>query len=141
VTENFFHQQLQFTRSFKKRLNEELQAAGLFHSQWLVLYCIQKMEPVTQVEISAYLDVEKPTISRTVRRLTSQGLLADAPSSDKREKRLRLTPEGHVRFKEGEKIVMEFETALAKEIDEAKFETTLQTIQQLQDRLKQEEMD
>src|SRR5699024_1650361 len=112
MIETFFHQQLQFTRSFKKMLNEQLAAAGLFHSQWLVLYCIKEQQPVTLVEISNYLDVEKPTVSRTVKRLEEQGLAETIPSEDKRERRLQLSSKGQESFRKGREIVTRFEAEL-----------------------------
>lgn len=141
MVETFFHQQLQFTRSFKKKLNEQLSAAGLFHSQWLVLYCIHKLEPVTLVEISNYLDVEKPTVSRTIKRLDEQELLETVPSSDKREKRIQLATKGKEKYEKGQEIVNRFEKRLAEGITETDRLTTLQTIQTLEQRLKQEEID
>ena len=131
----FFHEQLQFTRSFKKKLNEKLAEAGLFHSQWLVLYTINKQQSVTHVEISDYLDVEKPTVSRTVKRLEEQDLVETIPSEDKREKRLQLTEKGLERYKEGHEIVTHFEKELSMDISEADAENTLSTIKKLNEKL------
>lgn len=141
MVESMFHQQLQFTRSFKKALNEKLSAAGLYHSQWLVLYCINKFQPATQVEISNYLAVEKPTISRTIKRLEEQGFIEIVPSSDKRERRIRLSKKGEAGYEKAQAIVTQFEAGLIEEIKETDQLTTLKTIQTLQQRLKQEEMD
>ena len=137
---NFFHQQLQFSRAFKKALNKQLSEAGLFHSQWLVLYCIKKQQPVTLVEISNYLDVEKPTISRTIKRLEEQKLVESVPGADKRERRICLTETGENSYKKGQKIVFQFEKELAAEISDADMETTLNTILSLGKKLKKEEI-
>lgn len=137
MIETFFHQQLQFTRSFKKRLNEELAVAGLFHSQWLVLYCIQKQQSVTLVEISNYLDVEKPTVSRTVKRLEEQGLVETIPSKDKRERLLQLSIKGQESFRKGQEIVSRFELELMADISDADVNTILNTMQQLKEKMKE----
>ena len=131
----FFHEQLQFTRSFKKKLNEKLSVAELFHSQWLVLYSINKEQSVTLVEISDYLDVEKPTISRTVKRLEEQDLVDTIPSEDKRERRLQLTEKGLERYKEGHEIVTRFEQGLIMDIPDEDAKTTLEMIQKLKEKL------
>jgi len=131
----YIHEQLQFTRSFKKKLNEELGQTGLFHSQWLVLYTINRQQSVTHVEISDYLDIEKPTVSRTVKRLEEQNLVETIPSEDKREKRLQLTKKGIEHYKEGHEIVTHFEDALMLDIPKKDANTLLTTIQKLKEKL------
>ncbi|MHA6252870.1 MarR family winged helix-turn-helix transcriptional regulator [Oceanobacillus sp. CAU 1775] len=131
----FFHQHLQFSRSFKKQLNERLTAIDLFHTQWLVLYCINRMQPVTLVEISNYLDVEKPTISRTVKRLEEQNLIETIPSEDKRERLIRLSLKGEESYKEGQEIVAQYEANLVQTISERDMEITLKTIEKLKEKL------
>lgn len=141
MKDRFFHRQLQFCRSFKKKLNEKLSAAELYYSQWLVLYCIKHMQPVTLVEIGNYLAVEKPTISRTVKRLDQQGLIKEMPSQDKRERRVCLTDVGEERYGQGQKIVFQFEAELLTDISQKDLDTTMRTIQHLQEKLKKGEID
>jgi len=130
-----FHQQSQFTRSFKKKLNEKLSEAGLFYTQFLVMYYINQQQPVSLVEISNYLDVEKPTITRTVKRLEEQDYIEEVPSSDKREKRLRLTEKGENSYQKGQGIVTRFESELLKGITEKDIETTLNLIHYLNEKI------
>lgn len=137
MREKIFHEQLQFTRSFKKKLNEKLAEADLFHSQWLVLFYVEKQQPVTLVEISNYLDVEKPTVSRTVKRLEEQELIEAIPSVDKRERRIRLTARGQDSYQKGYEIVTSFEEELLLDIPEKDVITTLNTIQELQNKLQE----
>lgn len=136
MIEKFFHQQLQFARSFKKKLNEQLADTGLFHSQWLVLYCINKEQTVTLVEISNYLDVEKPTVSRTVKRLEEQGLVEMIPSEDKREKRMQLSVIGQKKYEKAREIVTRFEAGLMDEVSDTDVKTTLDTMQKLKEKMK-----
>ena len=131
----FFHEQLQFSRSFRKELNERLKEINLFHTQWLVLYCMSLKESTTLVEISNYLDVEKPTISRTVKRLEEQGFIETLPSDDKRERRIALSSKGLTSFKEGSQIITAYEAELIEGISVADLKITLQTIQKLKMRL------
>ncbi|WP_337018529.1 MarR family transcriptional regulator [Oceanobacillus massiliensis] len=132
---SFFHQQLQFTRSFKKKLNERLAEAGLFHSQWLLIYCLECQKSATLVDISEYLDVEKPTITRTVKRLAEQGLVEGIPSEDKRERRIKLTEKGIQVYEEAGRIVEQFEQELLKGISKQDEEITIRTIQHLRKKL------
>jgi len=133
---SFFHQNQQFTRSFTKNLNEHLAAVDLYHSQWLVIYYLKQFETSTLVEISDYLDVEKPTITRTVNRLEEWELIEKYPSKDKRERRIKLTAKGIKVSEEALQIVNSFESELLEEIPEADMKTTLRTIQLLKSKLK-----
>ena len=136
MTQSFFHQNLQFARSFTKKLNEQLVGIGLYHSQWLIVYYLKQFETSTLVEISNYLDVEKPTISRTVDRLEKRQLIEKIPSKDKRERRIQLTEKGIQVYQEAKNMVDEYEKKLMEGIREADKETTFRTIQFLKGKLK-----
>lgn len=133
---SFFHEQLQFTRLFKKKLNERLAEVGLFHSQWLLVYCLKQYGTATLVEISNYLNVEKPTISRTVNRLEEQQLIETIPTKDKRERRIKLTEKGIQIYEEAIQVVNTFEQNLMEDIEPHDRETVFRTIQVLTERLK-----
>jgi DNA-binding MarR family transcriptional regulator len=133
---SFFHQNQQFTRSFTKRLNERLAAVDLYHSQWLIIYYLKQFNTSTLVEISNYLDVEKPTITRTVNRLEERKLVEKFPSQDKRERRIRLTAKGVEVSEQALNIVNNFESELLEGISESDLETTIQTVQLLKSKLK-----
>ncbi|WP_394233502.1 MarR family winged helix-turn-helix transcriptional regulator [Niallia oryzisoli] len=133
---SFFHQHLQFSRSFIKKLNEQLGSVGLYHSQWIIVYYLKQFGASTLVEISQYVDVEKPTITRTVNRLEERQLIEKVPSKDKRERRIQLTDKGDLAFQEAIKVVEEFEYRLLDEIAIKDLETTLRTIQVLKEKLR-----
>ena len=69
MSQRFFQLNMQFTRTFRKKLNEHLFEVGLYYSQWSIVYYLKQCGSATLVEITNYLEVEKPTISRTVKRL------------------------------------------------------------------------
>jgi len=133
---SFFHQHLQFSRSFTKKLNEQLACVGLYHSQWIIVYYLKQFGASTLVEISQYIDVEKPTITRTANRLEENQLIEKVPSKDKRERKIRLTEKGNLVYQEAKKVVDEFENQLLTEISMTDLEITLRTIQQLKEKLK-----
>ncbi|WP_158595097.1 MarR family winged helix-turn-helix transcriptional regulator [Oceanobacillus piezotolerans] len=134
---NFFHQQLQFTRTFTKKLNEQLKKAGIFHSQWLIVFYLKQFETATLVEISNYLNVEKPTITRTVHRLEEQELIKKIPSNDKRERRIMLTEKGIKVFEEAKQVVDEFERKLLEDLSSQDLNATENTIKHLIERLQE----
>ncbi|MFE0506257.1 MarR family winged helix-turn-helix transcriptional regulator [Peribacillus butanolivorans] len=132
----FFHQNLQFSRSFTKKLNEQLAKVNLFHSQWLIIYYLNQYGCSTLVEISNYLDVEKPTVTRTVNRLEERKLIEQIPGKDKRERRIQLTESGERTYQEAKKVVEEFELQLMSGLAEEDRETTLRTLLFLKEKLK-----
>ncbi|MCK1994603.1 MarR family transcriptional regulator [Peribacillus muralis] len=133
----FFHHNLQFSRSFTKKLNEQLAKVDLFHSQWLIVYYLNQFGCSTLVEISNYLDVEKPTVTRTVNRLEERDLIEQIPGKDKRERRIQLTESGVKTFQEAKKVVEEFEHQLMSGLAEEDLEVTQRTLIFLKEKLKQ----
>lgn len=134
----FFHSNLQFTRSFIKKLNEQLSAVELFHSQWSIVYYLKEYGSSTLVEISNYLDVEKPTVTRTVNRLEERKLIEQIPGKDKRERRIQLTDLGEKTFQEARKVVEQFEDGLMEGLPDSDREATLRTLSFLKEKLKQQ---
>ncbi|WP_285767983.1 MarR family transcriptional regulator [Peribacillus sp. SI8-4] len=135
--DGFFHHNLQFSRSFTKKLNEQLAKVDLFHSQWLIVFYLNQYGCSTLVEISNYLDVEKPTVTRTVNRLEERDLIEQVPGKDKRERRIQLTESGVRTFHEAKKVVEEFERQLMSGMAQEDLEVTQRTLMFLKEKLKQ----
>ena len=87
------------------------------------------------VEISRYLNVEKPTISRTVNRLESSGLIKRIPTTDKRERKITLTEKGNAVYQKAIEVVEAFEQELIKGISDEEREIALRTIMTLRKKL------
>ncbi|WP_428908167.1 MarR family winged helix-turn-helix transcriptional regulator [Niallia sp. Krafla_26] len=132
---SFFHHQLQFSRSFTKKLNEQLSEIGLYQSQWLIVYYLKHYGSSTLVGISRYLNVEKPTISRTVDRLEKSQLVERIPSNDKRERIIRLTEKGNEVYEKAIQIIEVFEQSLIEGIPDSEKEIALKTIMILKGKL------
>lgn len=70
-------------------------AAGQNQYRLFVLYAIDAHEPVTQKNIAETTGLSKQTVSTVMRALRSEGLVTlDAGGTDRREKYVRLTPDG-----------------------------------------------
>jgi MarR family transcriptional regulator, transcriptional regulator for hemolysin len=128
---SFFHLQLQFSRSYTKKLNEQLAEFDLYLSQWSIVYYLKHFGASTLVEISQYLNVEKPTVSRTVDRLQKSQMIEKVPSNDKRERKIQLSEKGNDVYSKAMKVVEVFEQELIDGISEVEREVTLRTIQTL----------
>lgn len=64
-----FHELHQKSRLSIKEVNEVLKAYGLYSSQYSILFCLKRFGSMTQTEIWQYLNVEAPTVTRTLTRL------------------------------------------------------------------------
>jgi MarR family transcriptional regulator, transcriptional regulator for hemolysin len=100
-----FHTLHQLSRQLTNQLNEALKPFGLFSAQWSVLYVLHTKGSLTQKELSEYLFVEAPPMTRTIQRLVKQGYVKQIPGKDKREKYIQLTDEAVKEFPKWENAV------------------------------------
>ncbi|MEK5037816.1 MarR family winged helix-turn-helix transcriptional regulator [Sporosarcina sp. FSL K6-3457] len=104
-----FHDIFQKTRLLSKELNLVLKKYDLFAAQWTVLYCVHLQDDMTLTDICKYLNVEAPTVTRTVNRLETLGWLTTQEGQDRREKIVRLSEEAIVKFPEIKASIIQFE--------------------------------
>jgi len=93
--------ELEFVRSFVKlhrplvnQLNKQLLHYDLYNAQWTVLSLLLRRGEMTSAEIAEDQMVEKPSITKIVKRLHEMGFIDVTQGQDKREKLLRLSEEG-----------------------------------------------
>lgn len=92
--QGFFQQYLLLYRPLISSLNEILKENDLSYSLWQIIFFLKNNGSSSLVEISNHFNVEKPTITRTVRRLEEKRIVEVVPSNDKREKIIKLTETG-----------------------------------------------
>jgi MarR family transcriptional regulator, transcriptional regulator for hemolysin len=90
---DLFHTLNQLSRYLTNRINEELKPFGLYSAQWAVIYVLKSKGTLTQKDLSQYLSVEAPPMTRTIQRLVKQGYVKQIQGTDKREKYIQLTEE------------------------------------------------
>lgn len=117
-------------RPFENRLNIELNKHQLHRAQWTILYYLFHHGSATNVEISQYQGVEKPTVTRTMTSLENLGYVEQQPSKDKREKRMQLTKQGQEVYQEVRITIDQYEEEVLTGISE---EEQLETIRILQE--------
>lgn len=93
------HQIHQSARLLSKKANEALVAYDLYMSQWTVLFCLDTFYSKTQKDIWTYLNVEAPTITRTVTRLEANGWVKRVQGKDKRENLIVMTDDATLDLK------------------------------------------
>lgn len=116
--QRFFHQLVLLYRPFENRLNNELSRHHLYRAQWSIMYYLNNDGSGTLVELSHYLGVEKPTVTRTIAKLEEMGYLEPVPTKDKREKRMQLTDTGRKVYQEVRVTIDEFEQDILRGISE-----------------------
>lgn len=93
-----FHLLFQRTREVSKGMNEVLQDHELYMAQWSILFFLHTYGETSQSEISSYLNVEAPTVTRTLVRMEKSGWIARKEGKDKRERIVYLTEEAKEKF-------------------------------------------
>ena len=105
-------------RPFENKLNIHLAEHQLHRAQWSIFYYLFNNGPATLVELSHYLYVEKPTVTRTINRLEELGYVEHVPTKDKREKRTQLTELGRKVYLDVRVTIDQYETDILKGISE-----------------------
>ena len=113
-----FHALFQRTRLLNKELNTVLKEHHLFASQWTVLFCIYEHGDMSLTEIWKYLNVEAPTVTRTVNRLAELGWLTIEEGKDRRERIVKLSEQAVTSFPEIEETVIRFETQFLRRLSD-----------------------
>ncbi|WP_226035558.1 MarR family winged helix-turn-helix transcriptional regulator [Aquibacillus saliphilus] len=131
MNNNLIHTLNQQVRYLNKQLNEQLNKHGLYHSQWLILYCLHTYGPMTQTEIWMYLNVEAPTVTRTLKRMEDNGWVKRTKGKDKRERLISLTETARVQYVEIEQSVQEFERKILQKITKQDHDNLLLLIKRL----------
>ncbi|MGG3914250.1 MarR family winged helix-turn-helix transcriptional regulator [Rossellomorea vietnamensis] len=118
--QQFFQELIRLYRPFENQLNVQLNEHGLHRAQWTILYNLYHNGPASNVEISNYQSVEKPTITRTVHQLEEAGYIERIPGKDRREKRMKLTDAGIEVYENARKTIDRFEQTIMEGISEEK---------------------
>ncbi|MER1988937.1 MarR family winged helix-turn-helix transcriptional regulator [Solibacillus isronensis] len=127
-----FHILFQQNRYLVKQLNDVLKQHGLFSSQWTVLFLLHQNGPMTLTAIWKYLDVEAPTVTRTVTRLETLGWVERVQGTDKREKMIDLTTKAMEQFPQIEVSVVSFERKMAEHLTEEEQVLLIQLLKKME---------
>lgn len=114
--QDFFQHYLRLYRPLITSLNELLSPFELSYSLWQVIYYLKKNGPSTLVDISTYYEVERPTITRRVRRLEELQIVEQIPGIDRREKIIQLTETGEEIYRVCRSKITDLENSLMRGI-------------------------
>ena len=125
------HELFQKSRFLSQEVNNTLKKYNLFASQWSVLYCIQRHKEMTLTQIWKYLNVEAPTITRTVNRLAELGWIEICSGKDKREKIVKLSEQALQQFPAIKAAMMEFEDRMVDRLSDDEEAQMLELLQKI----------
>jgi DNA-binding MarR family transcriptional regulator len=107
------------SRLYRARMAEKLGEIGIFPGQETVLQALSHGEGATMGELSRLLRVRPPTISKTITRLSSQGLVVRrSRADDARIVLVGLTPNGEAKLGRIAELALEMEEEIAEILDE-----------------------
>lgn len=109
-----FHEMHQKARLSNKEVNEALKDYGLYSAQWSILFCLKRFGSLTQTEIWQYLNVEAPTVTRTLVKLEQRNFIIRKEGKDKRERIVELTEEAMYLIPKIERKIAEVEGGLLR---------------------------
>jgi MarR family transcriptional regulator, transcriptional regulator for hemolysin len=105
-------------RPYLNQINAQLAPYNLTSSQWMIIHFILRNGAQTISDISTYINVERPTITKMVQRLIELDYVEAQPGEDKRTRFIRLSENGQAVCE----IVMErlsaYQSYLLEEIPE-----------------------
>ncbi|WP_025784417.1 MarR family winged helix-turn-helix transcriptional regulator [Sporosarcina sp. D27] len=90
----FFRSYVKLYRPLVNQLNKMLLHYDLYNAQWTILSLLSREGEMTSAEIAEEQMIEKPSVTKVVKRLHEIGYLDVTPGQDKREKLLKLSSEG-----------------------------------------------
>ena len=122
----------QKNRQVVNHLNEALKEHGLFHAQWTILYLLEKNGPMSLTEIWKYLDVEAPTVTRTVSRLQVLGWIVRVEGTDKREKIVALSDYAISQFPKIEASIEAFEEKVTQKLSQQEQQHLIELLKKLE---------
>lgn len=87
------------TRALAERFDAALRPVGLKGTQFTLLVAIRLAEAPRLGRLAEVLGMDRTTLSRNLRPLERDGLVASGPGDDRRARMLRLTPAGEERLR------------------------------------------
>jgi len=122
----FFSEYSSIYRLLNNHINRILENSGISGSYWRVLCILQRSGQANFGEISKRLYIEKPALTKIIKKLTAMGIVEIRLGRDKREKQIGLTSLGEEKIdqigKELEPFMEQVFQGLTKEQVDVVFE-------------------
>lgn len=130
------HKINQLARMFMKKINGGLGDSGIYSAQWTFALRLYERGASTQKELSEYLIIEPPTVTRTLARMEEAGWVIREEGTDRRERKIRLSPAAYEQFATWQQTSNEVEGTALENIDKSELEIFTRVLQQMMNNLK-----
>ena len=130
------HKVNQLARMFMKQFNEDLENSGLYSAQWAFALRLYEQGSSTQKELSEYLVIEPPTVTRTLARMEEAGWVIREEGTDRRERKIRLSPAAYEKFAIWQQTSDKLEKIAMTNVDKEELAVFTRVLQQMMDNLK-----
>ena len=125
----------QLARMFMKKFNENMEGSSLYSAQWAFILRLHEQGSSTQKELSEYLTIEPPTVTRTLARLEEAGWVIKEEGADRRQRKVSLSPAAYLKFATWEQTSNNLEMTALNNIDKSDLEVFTRVLQQMTDNL------
>lgn len=120
-------------RSWRNALDRRLKSLGLSQAGWMTIAMVARnQEPLSQIDLAHKLGVEGATMVSMLDRLVKAELIERQPcESDRRVKRIALTPKGREIHRELRTKAEDFRTEILKGLNDTQLSSIAGTLESL----------
>ncbi len=130
-------QLVESSRLLRNYIDHRAKGRGTTRAQWIVLFRLRQQEGLSQVDLADVLELQPISLVRLLDRLVEHGLLERRPDpKDRRANRLFLTRAGRQLVDDLDSLRDAIATDVLQDISAAAIETSLETLQDIKDRIK-----
>jgi DNA-binding MarR family transcriptional regulator len=130
-------QLVESSRLLRNYIDHRAKSRGTTRAQWIVLFRLRQHEGLSQVDLAEVLELQPISLVRLLDRLVEHGLLQRrADPKDRRTNRLFLTRAGRQLVDNLDSLRDAIATDVLQDIPEAAVATSLETLQDIKERIK-----
>ena len=144
ATKNSVHdrqRQLMFTmgqvnKQWRRTLDKTLAPLGLTQAMWLPLLHLEHADgAMRQKDLAQSLALDSSSVVRLIDGLEAQGWVQRLDDSDRRVKRIQLTPKGHAQVEAVKKVVTQMRSEVMQDFPMELLESVMQGMQGMLDKM------
>jgi MarR family transcriptional regulator for hemolysin len=130
-------QLVESSRLLRNYIDHRAKGRGTTRAQWIVLFRLRQQEGLSQVDLADVLELQPISLVRLLDRLVEHDLLERRPDpKDRRANRLFLTRAGRQLVDDLDSLRDAIATDVLQEIPDAAIGTSLETLQDIKERIK-----
>jgi MarR family transcriptional regulator, transcriptional regulator for hemolysin len=130
-------QLVESSRLLRNYIDHRAKGRGTTRAQWIVLFRLREQEGLSQVDLAEVLELQPISLVRLLDRLVEHGLVERRHDPrDRRANRLFLTASGRQLANDLDSLRDSIATDVLQDIPVAAIETSLETLRDIKDRIK-----